>query len=124
MNSENHWIAARLLKNSPTASKNASKESPSEARGTPNRLDGDPATRHRGRLDDRGRGLAVDHEAVDELLEVLDVAHGRLHEEAVFAGDAVALDDLGRVAGELGDLVDLARRRADADHGGERVADC
>ena len=46
-----------------------------------------------------------------------------LHEEAVLAGDAVALDDLGRLARELGDLRELARRRADADHGAEREAE-
>jgi inner membrane transporter RhtA len=46
-----------------------------------------------------------------------------LHEEAVLAGDPVALDDLGRRARELGDLRQLARRRADAEDRGERVAE-
>ena len=36
-------------------------------------------------------------EAVDDLLEVLDVAHVGEHDVAVVAGDAAALDDLGRV---------------------------
>src|SRR5215212_11188208 len=124
MNSDSQWIAATLSRKSPTAWKNAEKESPSEAKGTPNRLgDVDGAARDRRRLHDRGGGLAVDDEAVDELLQVLDVAHRRLHEEAVLAGDAVALDDLGRRARQVGDLVDLARGRADADHRRQRVAE-
>src|SRR5919198_335881 len=125
MNSDGHWIAARLLKNFPTASKKAENESPSDARGTPLAWQADvhSAPRDGGGLDDRRRRLAEHHEAVDDLLEVLDVAHRRLHEEAVLAGDAMALDDLGRLARELGDLGDLARRRADADHHGERIAE-
>ena len=67
--------------------------------------------------------LAVDGELVDHLLEVLDVAHVRLHEVAVLAGDAVALDDLGRPLGQLGDLAQLARRGADADDHAEREAE-
>ena len=44
------------------------------------------------------------------LLEVLDVAHVGRHDVAVVAGDAVALDDLGRVAREVRDLGQLPRR--------------
>src|ERR671923_2540384 len=113
--SDSHLIAARLSKKSPTALKNAEKESPSEPRGTPLAWQVNPAAGDGGGLDDRGRGLSVDHEAVDQLLKVLDVAHRRLHEEAVLAGDPMALDHLGRLARELGDLVDLARRRPHAD---------
>ena len=72
------------------------------------------APRDRRGLHDRGRRLPEERERVDHLLEVLHVAHVQLQEEAVVARDPVALDDLGRVAGELGDLRELARRRADA----------
>ena len=68
--------------------------------------------RHRRGLHDRRGRLPEDGELVDHLLEVLDVAHVGLHEVAVLAGDAVALDHLGRALGQLGDLVQLARRRA------------
>ena len=81
------------------------------------------ARRHRRGLHDRGRRLAVDREAVDDLLEVLDVADVGAHHVAVLPRHAVALDDLGRVAGDVGDLAQLARRRADADHDAERVAE-
>src|SRR4051794_18523881 len=125
MNSDSHWIAARLSKKSPTALKNAENESPSDARGTPLAWQADvhAAPRNGRGLDDRGRGLAEYHEAVDDLLQVRDVAHRGLHEEAVLAGDAVALHDLGRVARELGHLGDLARGRPDPDHHRERVAE-
>ena len=46
-----------------------------------------------------------------------------LHVEAVLAGHAVALDDLGRRARDVGDGGDLPRRRAHPQHGGERVAE-
>ena len=51
------------------------------------------------------------------------VAHVDLHVEAVLAGHAVALDDLGRGLRDLGDLRDLARRGAHADDRGEREAE-
>jgi len=47
----------------------------------------------------------------------------RLDQVAVLAGDPVAFDDLGHAAHELGDLVDLAGRRPDADDGAQRVAE-
>src|SRR4051794_4297536 len=74
-------------------------------------------------LHDRRGGLPVDRELVDDLLEVLDVAQPGLHEVAVLAGDAVALDDLGRALGELGALVELAGRRANSDDRAEREAE-
>src|SRR4051812_23601916 len=52
------------------------------------------AQRHGRRLHDRRGRLAVGGEHVDDVLEVEDVADVRLQEEAVLAGDAVALDDL------------------------------
>ena len=81
------------------------------------------ARRHRRRLHDRRRRLAVDREAVDDLLEVLDVADVGAHHVAVLPRHAVALDDLRRVAGDVGDLAQLARGRADADDDAERVAE-
>ena len=53
-------------------------------------------------------------EPVDHLLEVGDVAHVERHDEAVLAGDPVALDDLRRLARELGDLRELTAARPDA----------
>ena len=50
----------------------------------------------RRRLQDRRRRLAVEREAVDDLLEVLDVADVGADQVAVLAGHAQALDDLGR----------------------------
>src|ERR1700742_2086724 len=77
------------------------------------------APRHGAGLDDRGRRLAVGGEAIDDLLEVLDRAHVELHVEAVLAGHAVALDDLGSVLRDLRDGRNLARRGPHAQHGGE-----
>ncbi len=57
---------------------------------------------------------------VDDRLEVLHVAHVGGHDVAVLARDAVALDDLGRVARELRDVGELARVGADADDPAER----
>ena len=86
-------------------------------------LKADAARRHRRGLHDRRRRLAVDREAVDDFLEVLDVAHVGAHHVAVLPRHPVALDDLGRVAGDVGNLAQLARRRADADDDAERVAE-
>src|SRR2546421_4629598 len=69
-----------------------------------------PARRDRRGLDDRRRRLAEGEEPVDHLLEVPDVADVQLHEEAVLAGDAVTLDDLGALARHLRDLGELAPR--------------
>ena len=60
---------------------------------------------------------------VEDLLEVVDGADVQAQQVAVLAGDALALDDLGRALGELGDLVDLAGEGAHADHRGQREAD-
>ncbi len=79
--------------------------------------------RHRRRLDDRGGRLAVGREAVDQLLHALHVAHPGAHDVAVVAGDAMALDHLGRALGQLRDLLQLARGGPDAQHHAERVAD-
>ena len=75
------------------------------------------------RLDDRGRGLAEQHEAIEHGLEVVDRVQVELHQEAVVTGDAVALDDLGRLAGELGDAGQLPRRRSHPDDRGDPVAE-
>jgi inner membrane transporter RhtA len=47
----------------------------------------------------------------------------QLEKEAVFPGDPVALDDLGCVACDLADLVQLPRRRCYAHDGRDRVAE-
>ena len=81
------------------------------------------AAGHRRGLDDRGRRLAEEHEAVDQLLEVPDVAHVEPHHEAVLAGDAMALGHLGRLPGERGDLGDHPGGRADAQDHAQLVAE-
>ena len=52
---------------------------------------------------------------VDHLFEVPHVAHVRAEDVAVLAGDAVALDHLWRALRQLGDILELSRRRADPD---------
>ena len=47
----------------------------------------------------------------------------RLHEEAILAGDAVAFDDLGARARDLGHALQLPRRGADAHDRAEAVAE-
>ena len=81
------------------------------------------ARRYRRGLDDRGCRLPIGREAVDHFLEVDHVADPEAHEVAVVARDAVALDDLGGAPGELGHLLQLPRRRPDAQHHAQRVAE-
>src|SRR3954447_5586481 len=81
------------------------------------------AQRHGRRLHDRRRRLPVGDEDVDDLLQVQDVADVCLEEEAVLAGDPMALDDLWGALGQLGDLSQLARRGPHADDRGKGVAE-
>lgn len=64
--------------------------------------------------DDGGDGLAVEQEAVEDVLELFDGGCVDLDEEAVFAGDAVALADLGQGSGEFGELGQLSGGGPDA----------
>jgi hypothetical protein len=58
-----------------------------------------------GRGHDEGAvGLPVDQELVEHCFEVLDGRYVDLEQEAVLAGDAVALADLRGAFGQLGDL--------------------
>jgi hypothetical protein len=54
---------------------------------------------------------------------VLDVAHVGTQHEAVLARDAVALDDLGRVARGVGDVAQLPGRGPDTDDGAEAITE-
>jgi hypothetical protein len=83
-------------------------------------VQGSPGNR-RGLHDRRGR-LPVCDELVDHLLEVLDVADVGRHDEAVVARDPMALDDLGRLPGQVGDDGDVPGRGPDADLHAEGVA--
>ncbi len=53
---------------------------------------------------------------VNDLFKVFDRAHVRVHDVAVVAGDASALDNFGRVSGDVSDAVQLPWGGADADH--------
>jgi hypothetical protein len=57
--------------------------------------------------------LPVEQELVQDLLELVHRGSVHLDQEAVLAGDAVALGDLGQRLGELGDPGQMARCRAD-----------
>src|SRR5690349_10071820 len=63
---------------------------------------------HRRRLDERGRRRAVEEEAVEEAIELVHRREVNFENEAVLAGDAVALDDFGDLPGEFGDPGELA----------------
>src|SRR6266542_1067160 len=65
------------------------------------------------RVDDRGGRASQRREAVQDRLELLDRPQVQLQEVAVFAGDAVALGDLGQLAGDIGDQLEVTRARAD-----------
>ena len=65
------------------------------ARERPGLAERQRAPRDRRRLHDRRRRPAVGQELVDDRLEVVDRAEVQLDREAVLAGDAMALDDLG-----------------------------
>src|SRR5579863_4488020 len=82
---------------------------------------GQRARRDRRRLNDRGRGPAVRGEQVQDRFEVVDRTQVNLHEEAVFAGDPVALGDVRHLAGDPGDEPQSPARRADPDDGADRV---
>lgn len=62
-------------------------------------------------------------ETVEDLLEPVYLGDVNLHQEAVFAGDAVALDDLGSSLGEFDDAPKLAGSRTNANERGHRVAE-
>lgn len=66
---------------------------------------------------------SVGCEPVEERFEVIDRPEMDSEEETLLAGDAVALDHLGRLSGDFANLVELARRGSDSDDRGERVAD-
>jgi hypothetical protein len=63
----------------------------------------------------------VDEEAVEHARQLLDRAQVHLEEEAVLAGDAMALGHLGDLGGELGDPLQLPGRRLDAHDRGQLV---
>lgn len=59
---------------------------------------------------------------IKDRLDLLDCSGVDSHEEAVFAGDSVALGDLRDSRGRFRDLGDLPRCRLDAGEGGDRIA--
>jgi hypothetical protein len=76
-----------------------------------------------GGVDDRGGRAAERREVVQDRLELLDRAEVQLQEVAVLAGDPVALGDLGQLAGDLGDQLEVARGWADPDDRADGVAE-
>jgi predicted HD phosphohydrolase len=65
----------------------------------------------------------VRREAVEDLLQIVDRRQVNAEQIAVLACDSVTLADLGCLSGDLGDPLQLARRRADADDRGHREAE-
>jgi hypothetical protein len=57
----------------------------------------------------RGGRAAQRGEAVKDRLQLLDRAQVQLEEVAVLAGNAVALGDLGQLAGDLRDQLEVMR---------------
>src|SRR5262245_40259345 len=74
-------------------------------------------------MDDRGRRQPERREPVEHLLEILDRPEVKTQEITVLTCDPVALTDLGRVPGDLRNALQLARRRANANHRRDRVSD-
>ena len=66
------------------------------------RLQRQGAPGHGRGVNDRGRRLAEDDEAVEDALEVVHRPEVELDEEAVLAGDAMAVDHLRDLPSELG----------------------
>ena len=69
-------------------------------------------------MDDRRRRQAVRREAVEDLLQVVDRPQVDAEQVAVLACYSVTFADLGRPSCDLGDPLELARRRADTDDRG------
>ena len=74
-------------------------------------------------MDDRRRRPSVWREPVEHFLELVDPAQVHLEEEAVIAGDAVALDHLRALTCDLADPLELPRRGRDANDRCDRVAE-
>ena len=81
------------------------------------------ATGNRRRVDERRRRAPVGREAVEHAFEVVERPQVQLQEEAVLAGDAVALDDLRDLARDVPDPLELPARRGHPHDGGDRIAD-
>src|SRR4029450_9975464 len=78
---------------------------------------------HGRRVDDRGRRLAENDETVEDRLEIVHRPEVQLHEKTVLSGYPMAIDDLGNLACELRDLLQLARRRPNSYDRGNRKPD-
>jgi aryl-alcohol dehydrogenase-like predicted oxidoreductase len=73
------------------------------------------APRHRRRVHDRRRRLAIGEKTIEEPAELVDRAQMDDEEEAVLSDDAIALDDLRDLRGERRDLRQAAGARLDPD---------
>src|SRR5438128_6248251 len=92
----------RFARSGPNARKRSVESAKSYGSGKRNRATRRSAERQWPRLDGRGmddrrRRLAEDDEAVEDVLEIVQRAELEPDEEAVVAGDPVALDDLGHL---------------------------
>jgi hypothetical protein len=83
----------------------------------------DASARDGGGLCNRGRRLAEGDEVVDDFLQMVDIAKVGGGDVTVLAGDSPALDDLRGAAGQVGDVLELPRCGADADHRRQAEAD-
>src|SRR4029453_17862755 len=74
-------------------------------------------------MDDRRGRLAENDETVEDRHEIVHRPEVQLHEEAVLPGNPKAVDDLGNLSGELGDLLKLAGGRPNPYDRGDRKPD-
>ena len=76
------------------------------------------------RLNQRGGRLSESKKFVQQIVEPLQRRHMRLHDETILAGDAMALDHLGRTLRQCSDLSQLTGHWAHADENRNGVAEC
>src|SRR5262249_52435100 len=72
---------------------------------------------------DRGGGVAVGEEPVEDRLQLFDGGGGQVDQETVVAGDPVGLGEVRGFGGQLGDLGQAAGHGPDPGERGDREAD-
>lgn len=62
-------------------------------------------------------------ERVQHAVERIDALELKTHDETIFSGYPMALDDAGRALRQLDDFLQLTRRRPDPHHDPHRIAE-